>query len=50
MAITQLTRFKSNNAEEMIKAAKQAKKLFEKHGAEWLRLSRFHSSNFQANG
>jgi hypothetical protein len=46
MAITQLTRFKSNNAEEMIKAAKEAKKLFEKHGAEWLRLSRFHSGEF----
>ena len=46
MSITQLTRFKSNNAEEMIKTAKQAKKLFEKHGAEWLRLSRFHSGEF----
>ena len=46
MAITQLTRFKSNNAEEMIKAAKEAKKLFEKHGAEWLRFSRFHSGEF----
>ena len=46
MSITQLTRFKSNNAEEMIKAAKEAKKLFEKHGAEWLRLSRFHSGEF----
>jgi hypothetical protein len=46
MAITQLTRYKSNNSEEMIKTAKQAKKLFEKHGAEWLRLSRFHSGEF----
>ena len=43
MAIVQLTRFKSDNAEEMIKAAKQAKALFEKHGAEYLRLSRFHT-------
>ena len=33
MAIVQLTRFKSDNAAEMIKAAKQAKALFEKHGA-----------------
>ena len=46
MSITQLTRFKSNNFEEMIETAKQAKKLFEKHGAEWLRLSRFHSGEF----
>ena len=41
--ITQLTRFKSNDREEMTKAAKQAKAIFEGHGAEWLRLSRFHS-------
>src|SRR5271155_2626796 len=46
MSITQLTRFKSTNSEEMIKAAKQAKTLFEKHGAEWLRLSRFHAGEF----
>lgn len=43
MAIMQLTRFKTDNAEEMIKAVKQAKVLFEKHGAEFLRLSRFHT-------
>jgi acyl carrier protein phosphodiesterase len=43
MAIVQLTRFKSDNSAEMIKAAKQAKALFEKHGAEYLRLSRFHT-------
>jgi hypothetical protein len=46
MSITQLTRFKSDKPEEMAKAAKQAKRLFEKHGAEWLRLSRFHSGSF----
>jgi hypothetical protein len=46
MSITQLTRFKSTNSEEMIKAAKQAKTLFEEYGAEWLRLSRFHSGEF----
>jgi hypothetical protein len=27
----------------MIKTAKQAKAIFEKHGAEFLRLSRFHT-------
>ncbi|MGO8799210.1 MAG: hypothetical protein ACLQE9_09580 [Roseiarcus sp.] len=43
MSITQLTRFKSGNAEEMIKAARQAKTIFEKHGAEFLRLNRFHA-------
>jgi|SRR5450631_4281217 hypothetical protein len=36
MAITQLTRFKSDKPEEMIKTAKQAKTIFEKHGAEFL--------------
>jgi hypothetical protein len=46
MSITQLSRFRTSNAEEMVKAAKQAKKLFEKHGAEWLRLSRFHAGEF----
>lgn len=39
----QFTRFKTDNREEMIKSAKQAKKIFEKHGAEFLRLSRFHT-------
>ena len=43
MAITQFTRFKSDKPEEMIKNAKNAKTIFEKHGAEFLRLSRFHS-------
>jgi hypothetical protein len=43
MAITSMTRFKSDKAEEMVKAAKQAKKIVEKHGAEFLRMSRFHT-------
>ena len=43
MWITQLTRFKSDKAEEMIKTAKEAKTIFEKNGAEFLRLSRFHT-------
>jgi hypothetical protein len=43
MAIIQFTRFKSDNPEEMVKTAKQAKSIFEKHGAEFLRLSRFHT-------
>jgi hypothetical protein len=42
-SITQLTRFKSDDPDEMIKAAKKAKPLFEKHGAEFFRFSRFHS-------
>jgi hypothetical protein len=41
--ITQFTRFKSDKAEEMVKTAKQAKAIFEKHGAEFLRMSRFHT-------
>jgi hypothetical protein len=40
-AITQMTCFK--NAEEMIKIGKRAKKLFEKNGAEFIRMSRFHT-------
>ena len=43
MSIVQFTRFKSDKAEEMVKTAKQAKTIFEKHGAEFLRLSRFHT-------
>src|SRR5271169_4246810 len=43
MAIVQFTRFKSDKAEEMVKAAKQGKKIFEGHGAEFLRLSRFYT-------
>jgi hypothetical protein len=42
-AITQLTRFKSDKTEEMVKNARAAKIIFEKHGAEFLRLSRFHT-------
>jgi hypothetical protein len=43
MTIVQFARFKSDKPDEMIKAAKQAKAIFEKHGAEFLRLSRFHT-------
>src|SRR2546429_8425752 len=42
MAIVQFARFKSDKPEEMVKAAKQGKAIFEKHGAEFL-LSRFHT-------
>ena len=42
-AITQMTRFKSDKTEEMVKNARAAKIIFEKHGAEFLRLSRFHT-------
>jgi len=44
MSIVQFARFKSNNAEQVIRNARVAKKIFEKHGAEFLRLSRFHTS------
>ena len=46
MSVVQFTRFKSDNSEEMVKTAKIAKKIFEKHGAEFLRLSRFHTGPF----
>jgi hypothetical protein len=37
------SRFKSDKTEEMVKTATQAKAIFEKHGAEFLRMSRFHT-------
>ena len=40
MPIVQFTRFKTDKTEEMVKIVRQAKKIFEKHGAEFLRLSR----------
>ena len=43
MAITSMTRFKSDNSEEMVKTARQAKAIVEKHGAEFFRVSRFHT-------
>jgi hypothetical protein len=43
MAIVSFTRFKSDKADDMVKATKQAKKIVEKHGAEFFRLSRFHT-------
>jgi len=43
MPIVQFTRFKTDKAEEMIQIIRQAKKIFEKNGAEFLRLSRFHT-------
>jgi hypothetical protein len=43
MPIVQFTRFKTDKPEEMIQVVRQAKKIFEKHGAEFLRLSRFHT-------
>ena len=46
MAIVQFTRFKSDKSEEMVKTAKQAKAIFEKNGAEYLRLSRFHAGTW----
>ena len=46
MSVTQLTRFKGGKPEDMVKAAKQAKVLMEKHGAEYFRLSRFHTGNW----
>jgi hypothetical protein len=36
-AVTQMTRFKNDKADEMIKKATNAKALFEKRGAEFLR-------------
>ena len=46
MPIVQFTRFKTDKPEEMVKIVRQAKKIFEKHGAEFLRLSRFHTGQW----
>ncbi|MDE2329198.1 MAG: hypothetical protein KGK16_00210 [Bradyrhizobium sp.] len=43
MSIVQFTRFKTDKADEMVQIAGRAKKIFEKNGAEFLRLSRFHT-------
>jgi hypothetical protein len=45
-AITQLTRYKSSNHDEMVKAARQAKVIYERHGAELFRVSRFHTGQW----
>ena len=45
-AITQLTRYKGGNHDQMVEAAKKAKGLYEKYGAEFFRLSRFHTGSF----
>src|SRR6201993_1360145 len=43
MPIVQFTRFKTDKPEEMVQLVRRAKAIFEKHGAEFLRLSRFHT-------
>ena len=43
MPIVQVTRVKTDKTEDMVQIVRQAKKIFEKHGAEFLRLSRFHT-------
>ncbi|MEY9397657.1 hypothetical protein ABIF66_008463 [Bradyrhizobium japonicum] len=43
MPIVQFTRFKTDKVEATVQIIRQAKKIFEKHGAEFLRLSRFHT-------
>ena len=49
MSITQLTRFKAKSGEtpaDMIKSARQAKAHWEKHGAEYVGFSRFHTGTW----
>jgi hypothetical protein len=43
MTISSTTRFKSDNAADLIKAAKQAKIICEKHGAKSVRMGRLHT-------
>lgn len=46
MPIVQFTRFKTDKVEETVQIIRQAKKILEKHGAEFLRLSRFHTGHW----
>jgi hypothetical protein len=48
MSIVQFTRFKGGDREQVIENARVAKKIVEKHGAEFLRLSRFHTGAWAA--
>src|ERR1700687_3893292 len=43
MAIVQFARFKSDKPEEMVKAGRHGKAIFEKPGGEFLTLPRFHT-------
>ena len=43
MHIVQFTRLKGGKHDDMVKIAKKAKSIIEKHGAEFMRLSRFHT-------
>ena len=46
MAIVQFARFKGGDAEQIIKISRVSKQIFEKHGAEYLRVSRFHTGQY----
>ena len=46
MSIVQFTRFKGGDREQVIKNARAAKQIVEKHGAEFLRLSQFHTGSW----
>jgi hypothetical protein len=43
MSITQFTRYTSSKGDQLTKAAKEAKAIVEKHGAESFRLSKFYT-------
>lgn len=43
MSVAQLTRFKGGKPADMTKAAKQAKTIWMKHGADYVAFSRFHT-------
>jgi hypothetical protein len=46
MAIVQFSRFKGGDLEQVIKNARAAKQIVEKHGAEFFRLSQFHTGQW----
>jgi hypothetical protein len=46
MSITTFTRWKGGNEKDMVQAAKEARKLFMKHGATAVQVHRFHNGPF----
>ena len=46
MSVTTLVRYKGGKPEEMVSIGKTAKPILEKHGAEYVRLGRFHTGNY----
>ena len=49
MSVTTFGRWKGGNEKEMVQAAKEARKLFIKHGATAVQFHRFHNGAFMGD-